>query len=93
MFKKGLGISDIAKRRGIKEGTVWEHLALLIEYNQLKLAKVLAAEKIRKILSHLKDGTEKVSQVKSRIADSAITYNELACALAHVRKEQRKKSS
>ena len=35
LFKKGMKIPEIAKHREIKESTVWQHLANLIEHNHL----------------------------------------------------------
>lgn len=46
LFRKGLSIEQIAKQRNIKENTVWEHFANLIEHNQMSLWKVLPKEKI-----------------------------------------------
>ena len=88
LFKKGLTIKDIAERRNIKESTVWEHFAMLIEYNQLSVWKVLPKEKITKILSNINDANDKLREIKERINDSKINFNEINCVLACVKNKK-----
>ncbi|HLC60877.1 MAG TPA: helix-turn-helix domain-containing protein [Candidatus Nanoarchaeia archaeon] len=91
-YKKELSIKDIAKQRNIKESTVWEHLAKLVEYNQLPVWKVLPKEKIGKILSAIRAADDKLKDIKCRLNNTAITFDEINCVLAHYKNNNRKKS-
>src|SRR3989344_5208603 len=92
MLKKGLSIKQIAQQRGIKESTVWSHLANLIEYNQISIWRIIPKNKIITILNNIKDENEKLKDIKERIKDESITYNEINCVLASVKYENKKKS-
>lgn len=92
LFRKGLSIEQIAKKRGIKISTVWEHFAKLIEHNQMSLWKVLPKEKITKILPCIQSPLDKLKDVKNRIKDDSITYDELSCALAFVKLKNKKRN-
>jgi RNA-directed DNA polymerase len=91
LFKKGLTVQQIAAKRGIKEGTVWEHLSMLIEYNQISLNKILSKEKRQQIFRAIKTDDDKLKEIKTRINDPAITYNEIQCCLASIRARNRTK--
>ena len=91
-FKKQLTIKQIAEKRGIKESTVWQHLANLIEYNQLALRRTIPLNKIRKILPNIQEESEKIKNIKNRIKDTTITYDEINCALASIKCKNRKKN-
>lgn len=84
LVKKGLAIAEIAKERGIKEGTVWSHFSNLIEHGQLAVWKVLPRNKIMAILPNIKDGIESLSALKARIS-SKFTFNEIECVRSYVR--------
>ena len=66
LFKKGLTIKEIATKRSIKEGTVWQHISILIENNQLNLWKVLPKEKINKVLTQIKTEFDRLKDIKNR---------------------------
>lgn len=85
LYKKGLTIKEIAEKREIKEATVWEHLINLIEYGHLSVWKVLSKKKIVKILPKIRYKGEWLRNIKRRIKDESITYDEIACVLAYVR--------
>lgn len=92
LFKKGLSMKEIAEVRSIKESTVWEHLAKLIEYNQLSLHKVLPKNKIAKILPGILSENERLTDIKARINDNSLTFNEVNCVLAYCKCKARCKS-
>ena len=71
-YKRGLSIKDIAIKEGIKEATVWGHLANLIEHKQLSVWKILPHEKIHKIIRNIYSRKEQLRDVKKRINDSKI---------------------
>ena len=92
LYKKGISIVQIAEKRGIKVGTVWEHLANLITYNQLSVWKVLPPEKVRIILKSTHTEHDKLKDIKTKIKDNSITYNEINCVLAYVHSKNRAKN-
>ncbi len=91
-FKKGLSINEIAKRRGIKEATVWQHLAKLIEYNRLKVEEVLTKEKIKIIRPKIRSKNDTLTEIKAHIKDAQITFNELDCVRASIKAKEKKRN-
>lgn len=92
LLKKGLKIKEIAQKRSIKESTVWEHLARLIEYNQLSLWKILPRKKINKVLYKIHNHDEKLKEIKARIKDNNISFDEINCVLAFVKSRNRERN-
>ncbi len=92
MFCKGTEIKDIAKKRKIKEGTVWKHLANLIEYNQISVSQVLSNRKIRLIVNKIYNKKDKLKEIKKRLKNSNINYDEIACVLASIKSKNKKMS-
>ena len=92
LYKKGLSIEQIAQQRNIKENTVWDHLAKLIEYNKLSLWKVLSKEKIKIILSKIKNSEDKLKDIKDRINSNTVNYNEINCVIAWMKLKNKKKN-
>nr|AQS33814.1 hypothetical protein [uncultured archaeon] len=92
-YKRGLSIKDIAIKEGIKEATVWGHLANLIEHKQLSVWKILPHEKIHKIIRNIYSRKEQLRDVKKRINDSSITYDEIACVIASIKSKNKFKKN
>ncbi|MFH1073304.1 MAG: reverse transcriptase domain-containing protein [Nanoarchaeota archaeon] len=92
LIRKGLSIKQIAQARGIKEGTVWNHIFRIIEHYQLQLKEILPKEKIKIILLNIKSPDDTLKGVKERIFDDSITFNEIACVLANQRGKHAKKT-
>ena len=92
LFKKGMSVEQIAEEREITVSTVWAHLANLIEYNQLSLRKVLPEEKIRKILPCITSATGSLTDIKSKVQDASISYDEINCVFSHVKSKNRTKN-
>ena len=88
LFKNGWSIKEIAQKRIIKESTVWKHLINLIEHNQLSLLRILSKYKIYKIVSNVKSKKDTLKIIKNRIKDNSITYDEIACVLATIKKRR-----
>ncbi|MEK6948381.1 MAG: helix-turn-helix domain-containing protein [Nanoarchaeota archaeon] len=91
LLKKGLTIKQISEQRGIKIPTVWSHIANLIEYNQLSLWKTLTKDKILKILPHIHSLEDKLKDIKERIKDDSISYDEINCVLSYSKYENKKR--
>ncbi|MDO8656898.1 MAG: helix-turn-helix domain-containing protein, partial [Nanoarchaeota archaeon] len=92
LYKKRRTIIQIAQERSIKVGTVWGHIANLIEYNQLSVWKILPKEKVTLILSSIKSEHDLLKDIKVRCKDTSITYDEINCTLAYVKGKNRKKN-
>ena len=93
LIKKGMSAKQIAEARGIKEGTVWDHAANLIEHHQLQLKAVISNDKIKKILAKIKSPDDKLKEIGDRIKDDSITYNEIKCVFANMKGKHKKKST
>tara|TARA_Y100000034_G_scaffold114910_1_gene151488 strand:+ start:299 stop:1054 length:756 start_codon:yes stop_codon:yes gene_type:complete len=85
LFNKGLTIEEISKKRSIKESTVYNHLANLIEHNQLSITNILSKSKIIKIINKIYNKKDKLKDIRKRLGDSSITYDEINCVLASLR--------
>ena len=92
MHRKGLLIKDIANERRIKETTVWEHLANLIEHKQMSVSEVLDKDKICKILSKIYSRKDRLRDIKRRLIKSSISFDEIACVMASVISKKKYKS-
>ena len=92
LLKKGYSPIQIALKREITHSTVWEHIAKLIEHNQLSLHKMLPKEKINTILPHIHHENDKRLYIKERINNTTITFNEINCVLADVKRRNKKKN-
>ena len=90
-FKKGFKINEIAIKEGIKESTVWGHLINLIEHKQLPVWQVLSREKICKILHKIYSHKERLRDIKKRLKDNSVTYDEIACVMASIKSKRRRK--
>ena len=92
LLRKGLNVNQIAKHRNIKEGTVWQHIHTLIEHHQLKLKEIIQNQKIKVIHKNNKTSNDKLKEIKERINDESISFDEIACVLANLKGKQKKKS-
>ena len=91
MFLKGLSIKEIASKRRVKESTIWEHLANLIEYKQISVWNVLPENKICKILSKIYNKKDKLKDIKRRLKDLSIRFDEIACVMASIKSKYKYK--
>src|SRR3989344_5061995 len=92
-YKKGFSIKEIAVKYNIKESTVWGHLINLIEHKQLSLWGVLPRKKIYKILSKIDSYKERLRDIKKRLKDDSITYDEIACVMASIKSKRKFKKN
>ncbi len=88
-YKKGISIKEIALKYGIREATIWGHLANLIEHRQLSVWQVLSREKIYKILSKVYSHKEWLRKIKKRLNDDSINYDEIACVMASIKSKRK----
>jgi retron-type reverse transcriptase len=88
-YKKGLSIKEIAIKEGIKEATVWGHLANLIEHKQLSVWQVVPYDKAHKIFKKIYSSKERLRDIKKRLKDDSITYDEIACVIASIKSKKK----
>ncbi|MCD4666542.1 helix-turn-helix domain-containing protein [archaeon] len=91
LYKKVLSFKQIARKRNIKESTVWEHFAKLIEYHQISIWKVIPKNKIKIILPKIISYNDTLKDIKERINNDSITFNEINCVLASVKCKSKEK--
>ncbi|MBI2630391.1 helix-turn-helix domain-containing protein [Candidatus Pacearchaeota archaeon] len=88
-YKNGLTIKEIAIKQGIKDSTVWGHLINLIEHKQLSVLEVLPKEKIYKILNKIYSYKEILRDIKKRLKDDSITYDDIDCVIASIKSKRK----
>jgi len=86
LVKKGLSIKEIAEIRRFKEGTIWEHIANLIEHGQLQIWKIMPKRKIARILQKIKHSAEPLKEVKER--GKSADYNEINSVRAYLKMKE-----
>ena len=91
-YKKGESIKEIALKQGIKEATVWGHIINLIEYRQLSVWEVLPREKIHRILNKVYSHKERLRDIKRRLNNTDISYDEIACVMASIKSKRKWKN-
>jgi len=89
LVQKGCTVRQIAEARSIKEGTVWNHFANLIEHGQLPIWRIMSKRKIVKIITKIRDPSVSLKQIKDRIRDKDISYDEIACVRAHLKMKEK----
>ena len=87
LFNRGFSIREVAEKNIIKESTVWSHLANLIEYNHLSVFEVLPRNKVHNVLYSIYSKNDTLKSIKQRLNDDSITYNEINCVLASVKRK------
>ncbi len=85
LLNKRLTITEIANVRGVKEGTVWDHIANLIEYGQVSIWNIMPKRKIAWLLRVITDSEEPLKQIRERLKSKKVTFNEMACVRAHLK--------
>ena len=78
LFKTGKSVEEIAKERGLTEGTIQGHLVSYILNGDIKLEEVIDEKKINIIKGIIKDvGTESGMNPIKELCPSDITYNDI----------------
>ncbi|MFH1917197.1 MAG: reverse transcriptase domain-containing protein [Nanoarchaeota archaeon] len=90
-FKKGMTIQQISQVRKIKEGTVWAHLANLIEYNQCKVQDIIPKQTIQKIQTSIYSQNDHLKDIQTRLNNPSIGMPEINCVLASIKLSNNKR--
>jgi hypothetical protein len=85
LLLNGMPIKEISEHRNLKEDTIWNHLENLIEHKQIQLTSVLSKDKIYKILTRIYSKKDRLKDIKNRLKNKTITYNEIACVKASIK--------
>lgn len=83
LFESGLGIIDIAKKRGLALSTITGHISKLVSEGRIKATDVISPERIRLILDtagKLTDGFS-LMKIKEALPDD-ITFDDIRIALS-----------
>lgn len=88
-YKNGLKVKEIAVKQEIKETTVWGHLINLIEHRQLSVWEVISYDKAYKIFKKIYSHKERLRDIKKRLKDDSITYDEIACVMASIKSKKK----
>ncbi len=89
-FEEGLRPEQIAVQRGLSVSTVYRHIAQLIGAGKVELSAVVevaVADQVRAAIEQA-GGVAALSPIKALLPE-AITYNEIACVVADVKRQRR----
>lgn len=83
MFCQGMSINEIAKARELVPGTISGHLEPYVHSGEIKLEQVVAADKIKKVRSHLATHAEYtgIASIKAALGDE-VSYVDIRLVLA-----------
>jgi len=77
LFKEGLTIPEISKKRGLVIGTIESHLIKFVNAGKLKVTDLMSKEKYLELKKLIKDiPFESIRELKNKI-DDKFTYNEI----------------
>ncbi len=83
MFKEGLSIEEIAKKRELKSGTIETHLSMFVKDGSIKLSELFGEKKTEEIISEIKAVEYKdlsLGELKEKL-DNKYSWGELRMAL------------
>lgn len=83
LYKTGKSIEEIAKERGLVQGTIAGHLARYVAVGEIPISNLLDEEKLKKIAAEYNKGISRPGELKATFGDS-IDYGEINLALAHL---------
>lgn len=86
LFRKGLSLPEIARRRQLAEGTVGDHLARLIGYGLVDVAQVVPAARRQRIEEAIERvGARSLRKIREALGQG-FDYTEIRCVLEAVRR-------
>lgn len=86
LFTQGVSPADIAQQRGLKERTIYDHLASLVGEGKIELGAVVTedvVQQIQAVIDELGD-TSRLTPIKERLPD-AISFEEIKCVVEDIR--------
>lgn len=82
LFKDGKNITEIAKERGLVEGTIEGHLAQYVENGSIDIHELVQEKKVTKIMTVLASDAVGLNEIKSKLPKS-YSYGEIKMVIAH----------
>jgi uncharacterized protein YpbB len=83
LYRTGKTLAEIAKERGVTIGTIEGHLAHYVGKGELKIAEIVSADKIQKVLNFIKENPHSsVSEIKYAFGDD-LTFGEVRLIIQH----------
>ena len=92
LLNEGKNTSEIAEIRNMGVGTIWKHIVNLIEYNQTSMWKIIGREKAQEILQQISSENETLSDIKAKLFNPRISFDEIECVRAYLKAKNRKKN-
>ncbi|MFM2395004.1 MAG: hypothetical protein RLZZ546_2987 [Bacteroidota bacterium] len=89
LFEEGKSIAEIAKLRGLAEGTIETHLAKYISDGKITISQVMDLERYNMISPYVTKDVTSFAELKSKIP-FATTYTELRFVHNHLKFEEKK---
>ncbi len=83
LLRKGHTIEKIARKRQLKEGTIWEHARKLIAYGAISIYTILKKEEVQEIQKAFFSSEEAMKQVYERLKGK-YSYNKIQSVQAHL---------
>ena len=68
---------------------MWRHIINLIEHKQLSIWQILPHDKVNKIIRKIYSRKERLRNIKKRLRDNSITYDEIACVIASIKSKNK----
>ena len=82
LFQSGKSVAEVAKERGLKDNTIYGHLAHFIEKGELDINEVIPKESIQDIIDYIENNKiYSLSQIRTHF-DEKYSYGEINIALA-----------
>ena len=88
LLKKKLTIKEITVLRMVSEGTIWDHIAELIENKKISAFDVVSRNKIFRIVSKIKSEKNTLKEIKQRLNSISISYHEINCVFAMIKSKK-----
>ncbi|MBA3533850.1 MAG: RecQ family ATP-dependent DNA helicase [Ardenticatenales bacterium] len=87
LFDEGLTVEEIAASRNLASGTIFNHLAKLIEQGEVDVERVVTEEPRRQIEAAVTEvGSFYLSPIKARLPEE-ISYSEIRCVVAAMQRQ------
>ncbi len=82
-------VEEVAKRKGLAVSTVYDYLSKGVELGIIEVNTVLSEEVWQQIRAVIKDGMERIKDIKGRLPES-VGYGEIRCVLADIKRRNGK---
>lgn len=87
LYKQGMSLEEIAKKRELVTGTIAGHLEYYIRKGEIRIQDLVSQEKVNKIVQYLKRNPEQtgLTLIKAALGD-VVSYADIKLVLASVQK-------